>query len=156
MKLTELQKDQLRSKGIPTDKLEEQLDRFKNGFPTLRLIRAAVIDDGIISLENIDSEALNNFYDSEKETLDIIKFVPASGAATRMFKFIYEFLQNYDPSRESVNSFINKNKATQLFTFFAALEKFPFFQNIKDSLQLKYTDWSAKSDGEKKLLFVRR
>jgi hypothetical protein len=155
MNLTETQKDQLQSKGISTDKLEEQLDRFKNGFPTLRLIRAAVIDDGIISLKNIDSESLNDFYDLEKEQLDIIKFVPASGAATRMFKFIYEFLQNYDPSKESVNSFINKNKATQLFTFFAAMEKFPFFHGIKASLIEKYTDWSSKNDGEKKLLFVR-
>jgi hypothetical protein len=155
MKLTELQQQQLQEKGISVSKLEEQLDRFKEGFPTLRLNRAAVIGDGIVSLKGLDINSLCDTYNEQKNDLDIVKFVPASGAATRMFKFIYEFLTNYNPSKESVNSFINKNKADQLFTFFAALEKFPFHHEIREVLKGKFADWSSKSDGEKKLLFVR-
>lgn len=155
MNLTDLQKQQLSEKGISKEKLEEQLRRYRDGFPTLRLRRAAVLGDGILSLKNLNNTDLNAYYESQKNNLDIVKFVPASGAATRMFKFIYEFLRDYDPSKESVNSFVNKNKADQLFTFFAALEKFPFYQDIKTDLKAKYADWSRKSDGEKKLLFVR-
>jgi hypothetical protein len=155
MNLTELQEKQLEEKGISKEKLDAQLNRFKDGFPTLRLNRAAVINDGIWSLSNIDVDGLNSYYDDQRDKLDIIKLVPASGAATRMFKFIHEFLKGYDPQKQSVNSYINKNKADQLFTFFAVQEKFPFYEDIKTSLKEKYTHWSSKSDGEKKLLFVR-
>lgn len=155
MKLTDVQQKQLKDKGISKEKLDEQIRRFQEGFPTLRLNRAAIIDDGIVSLKAVDEEALQEQYDSQKDQLDILKFVPASGAATRMFKFLHEFLSNYDPKKESVNSYINKNKVDQLFTFFTALEKFPFYDEVKKSLEQKYTDWNSKDEGEQKFLFVR-
>ena len=155
MKLTDTQQKQLEDKGISQEKLKEQIRRFEEGFPTLRLNRAAIIDDGIVSLKSVYVEKLMDQYDNQKDNLDILKFVPASGAATRMFKFLHEFLSNYDPKKESVNSYINKNKVDQLFTFFTALEKFPFYAEVKKSLEQKYSDWGSKDEGEQKFLFVR-
>lgn len=155
MKLSETQKNQLEKKGISKEKLQEQIRRFEEGFPTLRLNRAAVAGDGIVSLKDIDTDAYEDFYNAHKDELDILKFVPASGAATRMFKFLHEFLKNYDPKKESVNSYINKNKVDQLFTFFAALEKFPFYDAVKQSLKEKYLNWPQLSEGEKKHFFVQ-
>ena len=45
-----------------------------------------------------------------KIALTVVKFTPASGAASRMFKLLHEFLSDYDPQKESINSYINKNK----------------------------------------------
>jgi hypothetical protein len=56
--------------------------------------------------------------------------VPASGAATRMFKFLFQFLAEYNPEKESINSYINKNKAKDLSVFLVGLEKLPFFEQV--------------------------
>ena len=88
--------------------------------------------------------------------MDILKFVPASGAATRMFKFLHEFLQDFDPVVDSINSFINKKGARDLFTFFVGLEKFPFYNEIMESLKSDNENWAFIPDREKKLQFVRK
>ena len=66
------------------------------GFPTVKLKKAALINDGIVRIPESEIQSYVDFYNKKKDQLDILKFVPASGAATRMFKFLHEFLQDYD------------------------------------------------------------
>ncbi|MDP5078680.1 MAG: DUF4301 family protein [Nonlabens sp.] len=155
MNLTAQQQDQLRDKGISIKQLEDQLARFRNGFPAINLVRAAVKGDGITLLTDAHQHDCVAHYESQRESLDIIKFVPASGAATRMFKFLHEFLRDFNPQEDSLNSYINKYKAQELFTFFIAIEKFPFYKEIKKALKSKHTDWSKYSDRDKKVFFVQ-
>ncbi|WP_405378638.1 DUF4301 family protein [Nonlabens sp. Asnod3-A02] len=154
MKLTDQHKEQLIEKGISEEVLYKQLDRFKKGFPIVRLDRPALINDGIISLKQLNKIELIKFYEEQVSHLDVIKFVPASGAATRMFKFLHEFLNGFDPQEDSINSYINLNKAPELFTFFIGMEKFPFYKKIIKSLKRKHTDWAAKPVQSKKVLFI--
>ena len=154
MKLTDQHKEQLIEKGISEEVLYKQLDRFKKGFPIVRLDRPALINDGIISLKQLNKIELIKFYEEQVSHLDVIKFVPASGAATRMFKFLHEFLNRFDPQEDSINSYINLNKAPELFTFFIGMEKFPFYKKIIKSLKRKHTDWAAKPVQSKKILFI--
>ena len=69
-------------------------------------------------------------FQDNRNTLSLLKFVPASGAATRMFKFLFQFLAEYNPEMESINAYINKNKAKDLSVFLIGLEKLPFFEDV--------------------------
>lgn len=156
IKLTDIQNKQLEEKGISHETVEKQIKRFINGFPSVKLKKAALVDDGIVRIPKSEIQDYVSFYDSKKESLDILKFVPASGAATRMFKFLHEFLQEYDASVESINSFINRKNASNLFTFFVGIEKFPFYDDVMAALKAESDHWHSLTDREKKERFVRK
>ena len=95
MKLSTKDQNLLDKKGISVKKIEQQVEIFKTGLPFINLKRAATVDDGILKLNDAEKDQFISLYDSSKENIDIVKFVPASGAATRMFKFLFQFLTSY-------------------------------------------------------------
>lgn len=92
--LTHEDKELLASKGISEAQIAEQLECFKKGFPFLKLAAAASVDNGDILIpEKEEQDAYLNAWDTYKQgDKKIVKFVPASGAASRMFKNLFEFL----------------------------------------------------------------
>lgn len=113
---------QLAGKGISEEQINQQLDAFKTGFPFLKLEAAAAIGKGIVSPAEDERlqyvKAWNNYKD---EGHKIVKFVPASGAASRMFKDMFSFLNaDYDtPTTEFERKyFLNLTK----FAFYDALD----------------------------------
>lgn len=86
--LTHEDKELLAKKGITEKQIEEQLACFEKGFPYLQLAAAASVDNNGIMIADADAQkkylaAWDAYKDSDKK---IVKFVPASGAASRMFK----------------------------------------------------------------------
>lgn len=79
--------------GLTPAALETQLKNFREGFPFLPVTRAASCGDGIWVLDAAGIEQAAARYDRAKESLRVVKFVPASGAATRMFKDLFEFVR---------------------------------------------------------------
>ena len=83
----------LKQKGISEKQIEEQLHCFETGFPYLKLEAPAGLGNGILAL---DDTAIDHYLDVWDEYLasnpTIVKFVPASGAASRMFKNLFEFV----------------------------------------------------------------
>lgn len=79
--------------GLTPAALETQLKNFREGFPFLPVTRAASCGDGIRVLDAAGIEQAAARYDRAKESLQVVKFVPASGAATRMFKDLFEFVR---------------------------------------------------------------
>lgn len=79
--------------GLTPAALETQLKNFREGFPFLPVTRAASCGDGIRVLDAAGIEQAAARYDRAKESLRVVKFVPASGAATRMFKDLFEFVR---------------------------------------------------------------
>ena len=79
--------------GLTPAALETQLKDFREGFPFLPVTRAASCGDGIRVLDAAGIEQAAARYDRAKESLRVVKFVPASGAATRMFKDLFEFVR---------------------------------------------------------------
>ena len=120
--LTEQDLKQIAAKGISEAKINEQLDEFKTGFPFLRLKAAASIDDGIVATGEDDKKAYIEAWDKYKQQgHKIVKFVPASGAASRMFKDMFAFLDaDYDVPTTSFEKqyFDNIGK----FAFYDALD----------------------------------
>ena len=87
---------QLQGLGLSVDRVQAQIDNFKQGFPKTRLDTPATPDNGGIRVLN-DKEIARyeKQYQSLGKGLRILKFVPASGAATRMFKDLYAFSSTY-------------------------------------------------------------
>ncbi len=113
----------LEKKGITVEKAESQLACFAKGFPYLNLKSAASYDYGIVS---IDDDAATYYQDLWTKYLaankQILKFVPASGAASRMFKNVFEFV-SADYS-EPTTDFEKK--------FFSQIHDFAFFDQLND------------------------
>lgn len=116
--------------GVDVEKIQNHLDILKKGVAKIKLVRPATIGDGIIKFSG--REILNHasFFDIEKETYKVIKFVPASGAASRMFSFLNEFLNEFRLGKETVNAYINRKKDTSLPVFLIGLDKLPFYKEV--------------------------
>ena len=113
---------QIQQKGITVDIVNQQIDFFKKGIPFLRIVRPAILGDGILMLTEADCKKFISIYDTEKPGLKIMKFTPASGAATRMFKALYEYVSKPSSAiiADDVAQVINK---IQSFAFYNDLVK---------------------------------
>ena len=148
--LSEKDLEQLRNKGISRDKVRDQLETFREGIPFVNLEKAAVIGDGISKFSPIEEDALIAEFDRLKSGLSLLKFVPASGAASRMFKALFNFLEAYNPSEEKLDVYFERTGDTDLKVFSEKLEDFPFYKIIKERIGGK-----AKNEGEAIYLFVK-
>jgi len=127
-----LEKDikQIEKKGLTLKKVYDQIQLFNAGLPFINLKEAATIGNGILQLNDGDKKDFITHFNNKRDSISILKFVPASGAATRMFQFLFEFIEEYNPSKESINSYINRHKAKELSLFLVGLEKLPFFEEV--------------------------
>lgn len=113
--------EQLAAKGIGEKQIAEQLSCFVKGFPFLEISASASVEKGILVVPKEQQATYMDAWDAYlAKNKKIVKFVPASGAASRMFKNLYEFLSaDYN---EPSNSFENK--------FFGDIEKFAFYDAL--------------------------
>jgi hypothetical protein len=129
--------DLIEQKGLTPEEVANQIDIFKKGNQYVRLESAATLNKGILKLSSEEQQTLKQKYDLAVDNLKVAKFTPASGMATRMFKFLYFFQKEFDPNKESLNAYLNKKKTHKLREFIAGIEIFPFFKEIDDELQKK-------------------
>jgi len=108
--LSEADFEQIKAKGISLDKIETELLLFKSGIPKIYIERPATIGDGIVKLTAEQFQSYAHSFDANKTALKLKKFVPASGAASRMFKFLNEFLNDFDHENETINAYINRKE----------------------------------------------
>ncbi len=85
---------QIEKHGLTSERVERQIENFRTGFPYLGIVRAAAAGDGVKVLAEEEIARAEARYDNEAKQLKIVKFVPASGAATRMFKELFEFVND--------------------------------------------------------------
>ncbi len=87
--------EQLAQRGISVEKANQQMECFKTGFPSLDIVAAASVKKGIMAPKKAEQEeyiaAWENYLKGQHK---VLKFVPASGAASRMFKNLFEYLDN--------------------------------------------------------------
>jgi nicotinamide riboside kinase len=141
--------------GIPFENILKQLKIFKKGIAKCNLVSPATVNNGILSLSTADFEEKAAFFDTNKECFKICKFIPASGAATRMFKFLIAFLNNYDIEKETINSYINRNKDNDLSIFIVGMDKFPFFKAVYKKLKEIYPDFDSLDRDHKNYYFIK-
>ena len=117
---------QIAQKGITQEQIENQLNEFKTGFPFLKLEAAAGIGRGIIAPDAAARKQYEDIWNAYKaEGKRVVKFVPASGAASRMFKNMFAFVDaDYDVP---TTDFEKK--------YFDSIEKFAFYEALDAACQ---------------------
>ncbi|MCI5626821.1 MAG: DUF4301 family protein [Porphyromonadaceae bacterium] len=124
----------LEKKGITPEKFERQLKMLRTGFPCLRLKGAATVGDGITRVTpELEKTAVGIWDDYAARGGKVVKMVPASGAASRMFKNVFAFLNGKD----------SKPQDDFMKTFFARITEFAFFDALNAA---------AMADGGKSIL----
>lgn len=133
MKFTPTEKDlqQLEQMGLTVDAVQHQIDNFKQGFPKSRLDAAATPDNGgIIRLGDKEIARYEKQYRTLGRGKKLLKFVPASGAATRMFKDLYSFTATYFGV---AGNFAKEFPEVQ--TFLENIHTFAFFNDLKATME---------------------
>jgi len=128
MHFTDLQLKQMLDISIDIQDVKSQLERYTNGFPKLAINRPASVGDGIIKLTATELTKYTALYDDEVRSKSVVKFVPASGAASRMFKALFAFVEDGDNDISS-NTYISK--------FINSLSKFAFYKLLARSFRNK-------------------
>lgn len=147
--LTEEDIKQIEGTGLTINKVFKQLETFTKGIPHTEVVTSATVGNGIFQLGKKEIAQLESYYDSKKDALDIVKFVPASGAATRMFKFLHEFLENYDPKKQKFRDYIKANPSDALLQFFNSRQEFAFFNAVKKHIRIHFPDYKKSSKGQR-------
>lgn len=145
---TEKDLEQLKNLGISKDKVLSQIETFKEGIPFVKLKKAAIVGEGIVKVENEDRYI--SFFENNIEGKTILKFVPASGAASRMFKAMFNFVDVYDPAGESLEAYIERTGDKAVKQFVEGMENFPFYQGLMAKIEGRHSN-----EGEKVHAFVK-
>lgn len=152
-----LEKDhiQIENKGLTVNKVQEQIQLFKQGLPFVNLDSAATCGNGILKQSKAQRQHFIELFDVRRNENSILKFVPASGAATRMFKSLFKFIDEFDTQRETLNAYVNREKHSNLSLFFVGLEKFPFYEDVQKEMEKLYPDFKSFSIDEQRFYFVK-
>ena len=133
---------QIAELGLTQEAVAAQIENFRKGFPKTELIDAATVENG--GIMRMDDNAINHYVSSYKQASagkKILKFVPASGAATRMFKDLYSFTATYfgldyniEKEHPSVKQFIEK------------IRTFAFFDDLVACMEKHHADFGDYMD----------
>ncbi len=139
MQLTEKDLKQLEAHGLTNEEIQRQINILKKGLPYTKVLAPATPGNGIIQLTKQQADALKTLFETKQNNLKIEKFVPASGAATRMFKDWVFFHQNYQPGRDYYERFVKKHQLhsfpAELTDFLEHFAGYAFYQDLMDVIK---------------------
>lgn len=114
----------INGRGSKPQDVEHRFSFFEKGFKAAQLVAPATIDDGIVRFSEEEIEELAADYEYLLGNRKVTKFVPASGAASRMFKELYSYLNVQD---ETV--------AAKAKKFLSELDKFAFYTDLQKTME---------------------
>ncbi|MCL4483892.1 MAG: DUF4301 family protein [Bacteroidetes bacterium] len=131
---TATDQEQIRARGGSLPEILNQISHFEKGFPYLKIVDVAAIGNGITRLSEDDCSKMVSFYESQLEKGVVsVKFVPASGAASRMFQSLFSFLGEASTNQEA-ELLLGKEKHKSVRQFFDQLSKFAFYPLVLEKL----------------------
>lgn len=123
-------KELIAKKGISEAEVEAQLNRFTTGFPYLKIKDSARVGAGIFRLSDEDAKsALERWHEYLEHGGEVCKFVPASGAASRMFKALFEYV---DGGTDELKD------GTPVAKLIADIDKLPFLPELREACEKLY------------------
>ena len=125
MSFSEKDLNQIQAKGLTVEVVERQLENFQTGFPFVNIAKPATLQDGISPLDMDSAEEYAEIFEKKCRNLRLTKFTPASGAATRMFKHLFEYF--YVDSSKPLTKLQHQ--------FFESLSSFAFYPRLKSVLE---------------------
>ncbi len=132
---------QIEARGMTTEKVISQIEHFKRGFPYSRLKRPCTVRDGIRVLSKGDLNRLGETFSKAAWAGRVMKFVPASGAATRMFKSLLSFDNQYEQiGKRAIRAGAESHDPDYraFLDFITGIKKFAFYDDLR---------WAMSKDG---------
>ena len=112
---------QLSERNVTENQVNQQVAQLKRGTKYVQLMRPATLGDGIIRLDNTQVDTMTQAFDADRQYYHFTKFVPASGAASRMFKDLFAFAESGEDT-----------KFTDIF--FAHIQCFAFYSDLNQAV----------------------
>jgi len=145
---SESDKVQIENRGSDIPTILSQIENFRNGFPYLFIENVASVGNGIIQLKEEDLKKRCTLYENKiSEGTYPLKFIPSSGAASRMFKALFSALENLDKGK-TLEEVLSSNKAAK--EFIEKFEKFAFAGELSAAIKKS----NAVLDGKNKIDFL--
>lgn len=134
-----------KKREIKPEQIDQQVENFKQGFGYVNLSEPATVGNGIIRIEPQEEENLIHIYEEAAAESDVLKMVPASGSATRMFKDLFSFIEKYTGTPEAFLEFVQDKAPGSMYDFFSKLDELPFYTRLSAAM------WQHGKDIEKLL-----
>jgi hypothetical protein len=120
------------TKGISQEQVINQIELFKKGFPFAVLKAPAEVGNGILQFDSQEVEDMATYFEQHADLYQLLKFVPASGAASRMFKHLFEFRALLD--EHAAVDLLEKPEHKAVKEFFEQIESFAFYPELEKVL----------------------
>ncbi len=138
---------QLKSKKISKEQVDKQLQQFSTGFDFMDIQKPASISDGILLLSEEQKLEFTDIYRSYiDQEHTVTKFVPASGAASRMFKALFAFIDASPKEQEE------QKKEGIINTFLTNINKFAFAEELQNITKINFSDNQAVFDNSVEII----
>jgi hypothetical protein len=154
MNLQDKDSKQLEEKGISKEELQSQINRFTEGVPAVEVLKHAGINDGIIRFNSSDINKFIEIYE-KKDDLEVIKFIPASGAATRMFRALHQFLSEVDVDDNDINEKLQLKDFKILQPLFERIDDLAFYNQALAITKRKTKNFNELSKKEQTLVILK-
>ncbi|MGY5849104.1 DUF4301 family protein [Salegentibacter sp. F14] len=146
---------QIEEKGLSSKEVERQLKLFEKGNIKVDIQKAATPGNGIFVYSEKEKKDFIAHYEDRKPQLNFLKFVPASGAATRMFKALHKFADEFDFEQESIRDYLDRKGDASLQRFFEGMEQLPFYYQALKLASEKDSTFDNKPKDEQQLILVK-
>lgn len=128
---------QLFAKNITEQQVAEQLAMLKKGTVFAQLVCPATIGMGIRQMDESERQHYIKVFENDKEYYRLVKFVPASGAASRMFKDLFSFIEQFE-DQPFPDDYLEKHSDNAVTQFFNHLQYFAFYDELNQAVKNQY------------------
>ncbi|MFO8054607.1 MAG: DUF4301 family protein [Bacteroidales bacterium] len=139
--------NQITEKGLTAEDVEGQIQKFITGFPYVELEGHAKPGTSIKVFDNAQIREFVQKYNTDSPKRKVVKFIPASGAASRMFKHLFRFMEQANEEGVEQSSLLKTKEHKQTLQFFSNLEKFAFTDDLKTTLAKDNLDLQELLEG---------
>lgn len=146
---------QIEEKGLSSKEIERQLQIFERGNIKVDIQEAATPGNGIFVYSEKKKKDLIAKYETRMSGLNLLKFVPASGAATRMFRALHNFADEFKPEKQSLRDYLDQKEDATLQRFFEGITELPFYDKALKLARESYAGFEDKSNDEQQLILVK-
>jgi len=153
MKLSAKDQKKLNDKNISEKVFKNQLQTFKDGIPHVSVLDYAHVGKGIKRIDDEKLDELTKIY--EQVNIEVLKFIPASGAATRMFKAVHQFINEIEIDDNSISKALDTKEYALLKPLIKNMDKLAFYKQASNLAQEKNEDFDNFSNFEKAVLVLK-
>ncbi len=127
--------EEISARGMTPEEVLSQIRRFEKGIPFVKIVKPCTVNDGISILDSMDIENYVQVFDAAQKSGRCMKFVPASGAATRMFKLLLGTHNDLTDESEPQNITGDDAIDEKLLSFIQKIDKYAFYDDLKQKMK---------------------